>query len=319
MAIDYAKAIAAVEVFALKEVRNAPCLVATDGEIQFKHLILDTVTLIVEEHLAGGVRFGGRHVDGEDDGDGDGPRLHLWLEKSGATYKLVILRYDCESRTPPVVTDTMAIVHGERVLMARFVIFRDPRSGSIAIEHIPSGRFSDDRPAPEVPRRPSHAIKPVVHRTAATLSTWWRAATAGIRCLLSAVCHARGAAPMTIDRRNLKRWLAIHDRGQGSAFDWSRLKQTIEATLIAPFIDAGIARWVHSRAQPNSHEKAWRRLAAQRPVIGLMEHHDLTGAHLAKVHGLKPDLRRDSSDHQREIKTEARKPAETDCGGVAPQ
>ena len=164
MAIDYDQAIAAVEVFALEEVRNAPSLGSSEGEFLFKRLMLDAVTLIVEEHLADGVRLGGRHVDGDDDEDGDGPRLHVWLEKRGVTYRLVILRFDRVTRTPPVVTDTMAIVHGERALIGRFVVYGEAHRGRLTIEHIPGDRLSDDHPLPKRPRRPVLIAKPVVHR-----------------------------------------------------------------------------------------------------------------------------------------------------------
>lgn len=173
MSVDYAKAIAAVEVFALREVREAPTLGSLEADNQFKQLILDLVTKIVEEHLAQGVRLGGRHIDGEEDGDGDGPRLHAWLEQRSATYTMVLLRFDYETRTPPIVTDTMAIVHGERRLIGKFVVFREPRTGSMVIEHVPSGRFSDDRRAVERPRRPNAPTKPVVHRVCQALMSWW--------------------------------------------------------------------------------------------------------------------------------------------------
>lgn len=169
MTVRFAKGLVAIDVFALRGMRGEAGIGPSGADAQFKRLMLDAVTLVVGEQLSGGVRPGGRHVDGDDDEQGDGARLHLWLEPSSATCRIVILRFDQETRSPPIVADTMAIVYGERVLIRRFVVYREPQTGGIAIESIPTGRLSDERRTRGPARRPTSAIKPLIHRAAAVL------------------------------------------------------------------------------------------------------------------------------------------------------
>lgn len=170
MTVRYAKGIAAVDVFVLRELRDRSGLGTSDVDAQFKRLVLEAVTLVVDEQLSGTVAPGGRCIDGADDEDGDGARLHLWLEPAATTCRIVILRFDETMRSPPLVTDAMAIVHGERVLIRRFIVYREPRTGSIAIEGLPTGRLSDERKPRSPERRPPSQVKSLVHRARAALS-----------------------------------------------------------------------------------------------------------------------------------------------------
>ena len=290
MTVDYAEAIAAVEVFALREVRNAPILGSLEGESQFKNLMLDMVTEIVEEHLAQAVAVGGRHVDGEDDGDGDGPRLHAWLEQRGATYTLVVLRFDHESRTPPVVTDTMAIVHGERALIGKFVVYRESRTGSIAIEHLPGGRFSDDRRTLDAPARPVVAAKPVVHRTWAALLAWWHgqkivlgAIASSIRRRAEEIGHAVTVAlPIAWLERFMRLW-------HGAVIE-RVLLATPERRRTGQAAGQAGARLKGRRSAPLASQ------SAPVAVLAAGGSGELSGGHLGRLHGLVPASGRPARD-----------------------
>ena len=176
MVLEFAKAIAVVEVFALREVRYSPLLGQDGPEAEFKRLLMSAATRIVEEQLNGGSPLGGRYLDGEDDDDGDGTRLHFWLEQSGSTYRMVIIQFDYASRQPPIVTDTMALLHGERFPICKFVVYRNP-DNAVQIEFIPSGTLSDEKQAAKAPRRPAATPKPLVHRLVEGLLSLCSAAT----------------------------------------------------------------------------------------------------------------------------------------------
>jgi hypothetical protein len=291
MTVEYAKAIATIEVSALNEVH----LGSREGETLFKRLMLDAVTQIVEEHLQGGARLGGRHVDGEEDGDGDGPRLHGWLDRSGAIYRLVILRFDRETRSPPIVTDTMAVVYGERVLIGRFVVYPEP-GGSIAIEHIPDGRLSDDRPARGDPRRPSLATKPVVHRVGAavrTVLTWLAGAAFAIRAAVHAFRQrAKELSSLAASLNQMLAMIASLKRRRNWQFGRSWTCLFIESALTTFFDCFKRVRvdWWRGLLRPSAHghDQAFSNFSLRPTTIRIYPLLDFSGAHLARVHGVAP-------------------------------
>ena len=320
----YQKARIVVEVYALDDVRHDFSLRTGEHETVLHELVLGAVTEIVSEHFAGGAAPGGRVLDSVDDDEGDGSRLHYWLEAAGGTYRMIVLRFDDEVRTPPVLADTMALVYGERTLICRFVAYQGPFPRSIGIEHIPEGRFSDARPPAPKPVRPTVTVKPLVHRAAAGIARLWAAAIdkfdqgrQGLHAWGASLRGGvlKGLGGMRLGLLHDQCWLVLCREGQPR----SRLCLILEA-LMHKLLDQrqkpdaepstgtrplrvaqGASRGGRSPAaarkstRPDTHRPGTHRPGQDRRGPAMASTADLSGAHLARVHGI--DVRLD--DRQR--------------------
>ena len=259
-----------------------------------------------------------------DDDEGDGSRLHYWLEAAGGTYRMIVLRFDDEVRTPPVLADTMALVYGERTLICRFVAYQGPFRRSIGIEHIPEGRFSDARPPAPKPVRPTVTVKPLIHRAAAGIARLWEATSGNLdrgwhalrqwsTSLRSGV--VKGLAGVRPALSPIRCWPVLCREGQPR----SRLCLILEA-LMQKLLDQrqkpdakpstgtrplrvaqGVSRGGRSPSaarkstRPDTHRPGTHRPGQGRRGPAMASTADLSGVHLARVHGI--DVRLD--DRQR--------------------
>ncbi len=161
-----------VEVYGLEDVMHDHRLIWPIGKNTFDSLVILAASSIVEDHYSGKRPLGGRTVDGI--GAADESRLHFWIERTGRVYTAVVIRFDLGHKTPPVVDDGMALVHGERHFIGKFTSFRDPHTRIPSMIDVPSGLGNDQRRHSREPRW-TQAIKPSVHRAASTVWNWLQA------------------------------------------------------------------------------------------------------------------------------------------------
>lgn len=132
----------------------------------FDKLMMDVVIRLVEDVIAGKRPEGSGYRDGTR-GRYE-TRLHYWLERVGRIYSVVILQFDATTRTKPILLDGMAIIYGERQLLARFAAYCDAAPRTVTIEAIPTSAPAD-RHRPEArPKRPA-APSSLVHRLSRTI------------------------------------------------------------------------------------------------------------------------------------------------------
>lgn len=192
-----------VEVYGLDDVIEDHRLVRPIGKAAFESLVVLAASSIVEDHYSGKRPLGGRTVDGI--GAADESRLHFWIERTGRVYKAVVIRLDLGHKSPPVVDNGMALVHGERHFIGKFTSFRDPETRFLSIIGVPSGLGNDQRRHPREPRW-TKAIKPSVHRAASTVWNWLQALRAPWPALGTMVATLRETSAKM---RYLPRWTSL--------------------------------------------------------------------------------------------------------------
>jgi hypothetical protein len=155
-----------VEVYALPDALTDRRRAMRRTAEAFEKLMMEVVIRLVEDVIAGKRPEGSGYRDGTR-GRYE-TRLHYWLERVGRIYRVVILQFDATARTKPILLDGMAIIYGDRQLLARFAAYRDACPRTVTIEAIPTSAPAD-RPRPEPrPKRPA-APSSLVHRVSRTI------------------------------------------------------------------------------------------------------------------------------------------------------
>ena len=173
MPFSNTKELIVVEVHWLDDVRANSKLRAPAAEAIFRSLAYTAATEVVTEHFMRNCCLGGRCFDGPDDDEGDGARLHVMVSRKGRIYSLLIVGFDHETRNPPLISDGMAIVYGERSLLWKVVAFQWPDCRAIEVELVPCGSQSDEPRISPQPARPTGPPKPVHHCIAIAAAHWW--------------------------------------------------------------------------------------------------------------------------------------------------
>jgi hypothetical protein len=150
-----------IEVYALSDALAERARAVRRTADAFEKLMMDVVIRLVEDVVAGKRPEGSGYRDGTQ-GRFE-TRLHYWLERAGRIYRVVILQFDATTRTKPILLDGMAIIYGDRQLLARFAAYRDADPRAVTITAIPTASPADRAPPEARPKRPA-VPSSLVHR-----------------------------------------------------------------------------------------------------------------------------------------------------------